>query len=121
MNTGGILEVQNNPEFSVIRISGFIDAATVERIKPVVTAELSADCTNIVMDLEKVEFLDSHGIGFFVSLLKRVNARQGKLVFCSVCPQPVSVLNMVGFNNKLITYCDSFRQAQALLGKNGAA
>jgi len=117
MNINGILEIENNPWFSIIRLFGFVDAATVEHIKPVVNAKLPVDCVSIVIDLEKVEFLDSHGIGFFVSLLKKVHGGKGRLLFSGACDQPASVLKMVGFNSALVTYFDNIQQAREALEK----
>jgi anti-anti-sigma factor len=117
MNINSILEVRNHPGFSVIRLLGFVDAGTVEHIKPVIKAKLPAECALIIIDLEKVEFLDSHGIGFLVSLLKRVHSKKGRLIFAGAQNQPASVLNMVGFNSKLVTYCDNMQHAEALLEK----
>jgi len=114
MNINSILEIENNPKFSIIRIFGFVDAATVDKIKPVVNAKLPPDCTQIIIDLEKVGFLDSHGIGFFVSLLKKVHAAKGRLIFVCARNQPASVLEMVGFNSSLVTYCDTLEQARKL-------
>ena len=93
MNINSILEVQNHPGFSLIRFFGFVDAGTVEHIKPVINAKLPADCSRIIIDLGKVEFLDSHGVGFFVSLLKKVHGKKGRLIFAGASNQPASVLN----------------------------
>jgi anti-anti-sigma factor len=116
-NINNILEVKNQPGFSIIRLLGFIDAASVEYIKPAIAAKLPADCSRIIISLEKVEFLDSHGVGFLVSLLKKVHNRKGRLIFCGAKNQPAAVLNMVGFNSKLVTYCDDMPQAESLLEK----
>ncbi len=113
--TANSFDVQNQTGYSVIRFFGFIDAGSVEHAKPAINAKIPAECVNLVIDLENVEFLDSHGVGFFVSLLKKMHARKGRLVFVGATAQPASVLNMVGFSSSLITYCDSMDQASAFL------
>jgi anti-sigma B factor antagonist len=114
-NINSIGEVQNRSGFSIIQFFGFVDAGTVEQIKPVINARLSADCSHLIINLDKVEFLDSHGVGLFVSLLKRIHSKKGLMIFAGARDQPASVLNMVGFNSKLVTYCDSQQQAEDLL------
>lgn len=108
-------DVQNQPDYSIIRFYGFVDAGSVEHAKPAINAKIPGDCANMIVDLENVEFLDSHGVGFFVSLLKKAHARKGRLVFVGATAQPASVLNMVGFSSSLITYCDSMEQAEKIL------
>ena len=117
INNNNILEIQNYPEYSVIRFSGFVDAATIEHIKNIVNTKLPEQCRQIIIDLEKTEFLDSHGVGFFVSLLKKVHSHKGRLIFSGAIDQPASVLNMVGFNGSLVTYCDNIQKAVASLDK----
>lgn len=115
MTTDNIFEIQNRSRFSIIRLFNFVDAGTVERVRNVIDAEISADCPNIIIDLEKVEFLDSHGVGFFASLLKKIHRNNGQLIFAGATDQPASVLNIVGFNGSLVTYCKDLQHACALL------
>lgn len=114
MNIANTFEVQNCPGYSIIKFTGFIDAGSVEHGKPAILAKLAPNCVNLIIDLSRVDFLDSHGVGFFVSLLKKVHAGKGKMVLVGAAGQPVSVLNMVGFSSALITYCESMGQATAL-------
>lgn len=113
--TGNIFELNLRRHYAVVRFYGFIDAATVEMIKPALHAQLPEACANIVVDLEKADFLDSHGVGLFVSLLKRAHRLGGKMFIGGIEGQPASVLQMVGFNNTLVTYCPSAQDACALL------
>lgn len=109
-----IFEIQNKPGYCVIRFFGFIDASTVEKTRTALQAGLPASCPNIVVDMAQVNFLDSHGVGLFVSLLKRVHVRGGKLVVVGAEGQPASVLQMVGLNNALVTYCKDANEAAAM-------
>lgn len=86
---------------AVITFSGFVDADA----KPALQRLVPVTCPNIVVDLAGVEFLDSHGVGLFVSLLKRAHMNKGKLYFAGASGQPASVLNMVGFSGNSIIYC----------------
>lgn len=116
MNISSSLEIQKEDGLVILRFSGFIDAATAENARKTAATKISADCTNIIIDLTRVDFLDSHGVGFFVSLLKRAHASKGRLFFVGAGGQPAAVLNMVGFNEILVHYCTTMEQAEALLG-----
>jgi anti-sigma B factor antagonist len=114
MPAGNVFEIQNDPRFSMVRFFGYVDASTVQQIRPVLQEKIPANCVNLVIDLQRVEFLDSHGVGLFVSLLKRVHGNRGHLIFAGTGGQPAAVLHMVGFNGPLVTYCDTAAQACAL-------
>jgi len=48
---------------------------------------------NVILDLEKVEFVDSSGLGAMVSALK-ATSRDGNLVLCNVTDEVKSVLEL---------------------------
>ncbi|MDE1152328.1 MAG: STAS domain-containing protein [Micavibrio sp.] len=112
MMASHMFEVQTATNYALIRFSGFIDAGAVQQIKPLLQQQLPASTGNIVVDLEKVEFLDSHGVGLFVSLLKRAHQNNGRLVLAVATGQPAAVLQMVGFNGELVSYCASLEEAK---------
>ncbi len=108
-------ELQNRATYSQLVFAGDLDAATVEHIKPTLQAQLPAECAQIIIDLEKVSFIDSHGVGLFVSLLKRVHRRGGRLLIAGAAGQPAAVLKMVGLNGALVSYCPGRQTAVQLL------
>lgn len=117
MNIANNFEIQNQATYTIVRFFGFVDAGIIEHIGAAISEKVPETCTNIIIDLEKVEFLDSHGVGFFVSLLKRVHRNKGQLVFMGAKEQPASVLNMVGFDGPRIAHCENMQQADALMQK----
>lgn len=108
-------ELQNRATYSLLSLHGELDAATVEQIRPALQAQLPESCAQIIIDLEKVSFIDSHGVGLFVSLLKRVHRRNGRLVLAGAAGQPAAVLKMVGLNGSLVSYCPDRHAALQLL------
>lgn len=116
MNAPSLFEIQQQPNHTLLRFFGFVDASTVLKIKPVLNQQIPSSCENIIIDLQKVDFLDSHGVGLFVSLLKQVHKNNGRVIFAGAEGQPSSVLTMVGFNGSIVTYCDRVEDAKALLG-----
>lgn len=108
-------ELQNRATYSQLAFSGDLDAATVEQIKPALQAQLPPDCAQIIIDLENVSFIDSHGVGLFVSLLKRVHRLGGRLLIAGAAGQPAAVLKMVGLNGALVSYCTDRHAALQIL------
>jgi len=113
-----VVEIINREKYSILKFFKFIDVSTIENARPAISENLPSECRNIVIDLDSTEFLDSHGIGFFVSILKKVHSRDGHLYFCGAKDQPASVLKMVGFNEDLVTYCSDENDVEEHIHEN---
>ena len=108
-------EIENKPSHALIRFSGFVDASTVLQARPVLQQQVPPTAVNFIVDLTAADFLDSHGVGLFVTLLKRAHANRGHIIFAGAGGQPLSVLQMVGFNGELVQYVDSLAAAEQFL------
>ena len=53
------------------------------------------DCHKLVLDLERIEFIDSRGCGAIISCLKHVSAAGGDLKLCEVKPGVRTVLELI--------------------------
>ena len=53
------------------------------------------DCHKLVLDMERVGFVDSRGCGAIISCLKHVSAAGGDLKLCDVRPAVRSVLELI--------------------------
>ncbi len=94
----------------VISFKDDIDAVAVPFLKTEIDPYLNQDLKHIIVDLSEVKFLDSTGVGFFATLLKRAHANGGDLIFAGAIAQPRAVLEMVGFDD-LAVYQPSVEEA----------
>lgn len=69
----------------VVDVEGEIDVYTAPRLRELLIDLVNRDSYQIVVNMEKVEFLDSTGLGVLVGGLKRVRAHDGSLDL--VCTQ----------------------------------
>jgi anti-sigma B factor antagonist len=106
-------QLQNRDAYCLLSFAGDLDAHSVEVMRPALHSQIGAECAMIVIDLSRVSFIDSHGVGLFVSLLKRAHANKGKLYIAGADGQPAAVLRMVGLGGDLVTYCLSKEDALA--------
>ncbi len=83
MNLG--LDVSDRDGWAVLAVSGEVDVATVPRLREELHRLVADGKHRIIVDLDKVDFLDSTGLGVLVGGLKRVRAHDGELVL--VCTQ----------------------------------
>jgi anti-sigma B factor antagonist len=80
------LDVTERDGYSVLAVSGEVDVATVPRLREQLHGLVAQGSTQIVVDLDGVDFLDSTGLGVLVGALKRVRSNDGELSL--VCNQP---------------------------------
>ncbi|MBA3488182.1 MAG: STAS domain-containing protein [Longispora sp.] len=73
-------------DHTLLRVAGEIDVYTAPKLREQLVALSEAGVRNIVVDLARVEFLDSTGLGVLVGALKRAKASNG--TFALVCDQP---------------------------------
>jgi len=69
----------------VIDVGGEIDIYTAPRLRELLIDLVSTDSCQLIVNMERVEFLDSTGLGVLVGGLKRVRAHDGSLDL--VCTQ----------------------------------
>ncbi|MQA78053.1 MAG: anti-sigma factor antagonist [Streptosporangiales bacterium] len=70
---------------TVVEVAGEVDVYTAPKLREVFIDLVAHGTYHIVVDMERVEFLDSTGLGVLVGGLKRVRAHDGTLRL--VCTQ----------------------------------
>ena len=80
----GLLDEPVSESIHVVSPSGEVDAVTAPALGRRLLSLFEEGKTGLVVDLSKVTFLDSTGIGVLVDALRRLKTRQGRLVL--VCP-----------------------------------
>lgn len=79
------LETRQVDGLTLVAVGGEIDVYTAPKLRDKITELVNAGSTRLVVDLEKVDFLDSTGLGVLVGGLKKVRAQDGTMSL--VCSQ----------------------------------
>lgn len=79
------LEHRTEGEITVLEVGGEVDVYTAPKLRERLVELVGEGHHNLVVDMTKVEFLDSTGLGVLVGGLKRVRAHEGTLAL--VCNQ----------------------------------
>jgi anti-sigma B factor antagonist len=79
------LNVREEGSYSVLEVAGEIDVYTAPKLREKLIELVNEGKFHLVVDLEKVDFLDSTGLGVLVGGLKRVRNHDGSLEL--VCTQ----------------------------------
>ena len=69
----------NKDGIEVVDVGGEIDIYTAPRLRELLIDLISKDNYQLVVNMDKVEFVDSTGLGVLVGGLKRVRAHDGSL------------------------------------------
>jgi anti-sigma B factor antagonist len=71
-----------------------LDASNAGEFKRDIAPVLEAN-TTLVLDLSRLRFVDSSGLGAFLSCLRRLNAKGGDLKLCGMSKQVRAVFELV--------------------------
>ena len=75
-----------------------LDAGNADVFRRAVAPALK-DCRNLVLDLGRVQFVDSRGCGVILSCLKQISPAGGDLKLCGVNPTVRMVFDLIRMHN----------------------
>ncbi len=81
-----------------------LDAVIAPSFREALINRIDSGRQNIVLDLSKVGFLDSSGLGALVFVLKHLLHKGGRLHICGVNPGVMSVLKLTRMDRVLKTF-----------------
>jgi len=90
------LERSDRDGWAVLAVTGEVDVATAPRLREQLIDLVNEGQHRIVVDLEKVEFLDSTGLGVLVGALKRVRTHDGELALVCTESRILKVFEITG-------------------------
>ena len=73
------LETREADGVTIVAVGGEIDVYTAPKLRDKITELVGNGNYNLVIDMEKVDFLDSTGLGVLVGGLKKVRAHDGSM------------------------------------------
>ena len=74
------------------------------------TIPFDGEPANVVLDLTRLRFIDSSGLGAFLSCLRKLNQKQGDLKLCGVSKQVRAVLELVRMH-RILDICGTRQEA----------
>ncbi|MGA8941798.1 MAG: anti-sigma F factor antagonist [Thermoactinomyces sp.] len=108
------LQIEQNQNVLVVRLSGELDHHTAEKVRTSIEQELDrGECTHLVLNLAELEFMDSSGLGVILGRYKKVSQLGGKMILCSIRPSVFRLMEMSGLFKILPTYDNEERAITA--------
>ena len=82
----------------MVDVEGEVDVFTAPKLREKIIELLDAGNDHLIVNLEKVLFMDSTGLGVLVGGLKRVKERNGELALAGAQGTVQRVLSVTGLN-----------------------
>lgn len=95
------LDVEERHGWQVLAVSGELDVATTPRVRNEIVRLVADGATRLVLDLSRVDFIDSFGLGVLVGALKRVRTHGGEMRVVITEPRVLAVVELTGLDRVL--------------------
>ncbi len=106
------LSTRTVDEFEIIEVGGEVDVYTAPKLREAIVTAIDAGHTRLIVDVEKVAFLDSTGLGVLVGALKRVRADGGSLDIVCTHERILKIFGITGLDKVFGLYA-SIDEARA--------
>src|SRR5438094_1342275 len=83
---------------SLLSLRGEIDVYTAPRLRQAIIDLVEGGATRIVVDMERVDFLDSTGLGVLVGGLKRVKDKDGSMKLVANQDRILKIFDITGLS-----------------------
>ncbi|MPZ61360.1 MAG: anti-sigma factor antagonist [Propionibacteriales bacterium] len=109
------LDTREQDERVIIEIGGEIDVYTAPQLRERIGDLVDENHFNLIIDMERVEFLDSTGLGVLVGGLKRVRGNDGSLRLVCTQERLLKILRITGLTRVFAI----FESVEAALAAEG--
>ncbi|WP_188206069.1 anti-sigma F factor antagonist [Alkalibacillus aidingensis] len=79
-----ISHFEKREDVLLVRLVGELDHHEAERLRNEWQVHFTGDIKHVVVNLEKLTFMDSSGLGVFLGRYKQVKSANGEMVICSI-------------------------------------
>lgn len=99
----------------IAELIGEINILDVNDFKDIIKEKIDEeDVEKVIVDLEKVPFMDSSGLGMLISLYKFVSEKDGKIIYTGLSDYIIKILGFAKLD-KIFTIYDSLDEAKGAL------
>lgn len=98
---------ESNGSACTVKLDGEVDVYTAPRLKEELVALIQGGCTNLILDLEGVGFIDSSGLGVLVSALRRVRERDGSVRIVCTRESILKIFRITGLDKVFPIFSDA--------------
>lgn len=101
--------------FLEVRITGYLDAHTVDTFEHAVEEMLALPYHKIILDLGELLYISSAGIGALMVFLQQLRRREGDIAIVQPSPKVYKVFDLLGFT-RIFKIVPDYAAARQTLG-----
>ena len=94
----------DHPNARILALSGRLDATTCALFEDACRQELNGTATNILIDLNALEYMSSAGLRAILAMEKLSRQLKKTLLFCAMQPMVTDLFRVSGFDRILRTF-----------------
>lgn len=98
-------------DFVVLSLIGDLDMWTLPLAKDRINGLIQEKKVKMVLDLEKMNYIDSSGLGFFIGTLKKLRDSEGDLILINLNAYISGIFKLIQLQHIIKTY-DSLEEAK---------
>lgn len=92
------------PDVEILRLEGYVDAHTFTDFEEELTKLVEGGHYNLLLDLEKLTYINSTGLGLLMATFRQVRQHGGDLVIAKMSDKITNIFNLLGFSRLIHTY-----------------
>jgi len=100
------IQSEHDSDQCVLTLRGEVDVYTAPALKDKLVDLIESGCTNVVVDLEGVSFIDSSGLGVLVSGLRRARERDGAVRIVCTRENILKIFRITGLDKVFPVFPD---------------
>lgn len=91
-------------EVRIVRLEGYVDAHTFTDFEEELTKLVEAGHFRLLLDLERLTYINSTGLGLLMATFRQVRQQQGDLVIAKMSDKITNIFNLLGFSRLIHTF-----------------
>ncbi len=94
----------------VLMLKGMLDVHTVPAFETALTEAIANEQYNIIVDLSKLEYISSAGLGVFMGYIEEIRSHGGDIKIAAASSKVYKIFDLLGFPN-LFEFYDTVEAA----------
>jgi len=87
----------DHDKYSVLHLSGFLDAHTVPKFETAIQSLLQDDKYKITVNLANLDYISSAGLGVFMGFIEEIREKGGDIKLSNLSQKVYKVFDLLGF------------------------
>jgi anti-sigma B factor antagonist len=100
------IRTEQEGDVCTVTLEGEIDVYTAPRLKEQLVSVIGGGCTNVIVDLQNVGFIDSSGLGVLVGALRRAREHDGVVRIVCTRDSILKIFRITGLDKVFPIFSD---------------